>query len=56
MLMDDMSNDVDVKYAAMPERLFVLDSAGLVTYRSEMGPIGFKPDEWRAAIVRLLAG
>lgn len=56
MLLDDMSNEVDRKYAALPERLFVLDPDGVVTYRSEMGPFGFKPEEWRLAIVDRLAG
>ena len=51
MLLDDMENTVDRMYAALPERLFVIDQAGIVTYRSEMGPFGFTPEDWRAAIV-----
>ncbi len=50
MLLDDMDNQVDLKYAAMPERLFVIDAAGIVAYRSEMGPFGFTPEDWRDAI------
>ena len=50
MLLDGMDNDADLKYAAMPERLFVVDPEGNVTYRSEMGPFGFTPDAWRDAI------
>lgn len=52
MLLDDMNNQADLKYAALPERLFVLDPSGVVTYRSEMGPFGFTPDAWRVAIVK----
>ena len=50
MLLDDMDNQADLKYAALPERLFVIDPDGIVTYRSEMGPFGFTPDAWRKAI------
>ncbi len=50
MLLDWMDNQADLKYAALPERLFVIDPSGIVTYRSEMGPFGFTPDEWRNAI------
>ncbi len=50
MLLDDMDNQADLKYAALPERLFVIDPAGIVSYRSEMGPFGFTPDPWRDAI------
>ena len=50
MLLDDMDNQADLKYAALPERLFVIDPDGIVTYRSEMGPFGFTPDAWRDAI------
>ena len=52
MLLDDMDNQADLKYAAMLERLFVIDPSGIVTYRSEMGPFGFMPDTWRDAIVK----
>lgn len=55
MLLDDMANTVDRAYAAMPERLFVIDPDGVVTYRSEMGPFGFTPEDWRDAIGRQLA-
>ena len=50
MLLDGMDNQADMKYAALPERLFVIDRSGVVTYRSEMGPFGFTPDAWRTAI------
>jgi len=51
-LLDGMDNDVDLKYAALPERLFVLDAQGNVAWRSEMGPWGFDVDAWVAEIRR----
>ena len=50
MLLDDMSNQAEEKYVAWPDRLFVLDAAGRVTYHSALGPEGFDVDEWEAAI------
>ena len=50
MLLDDMTNQAEEKYVAWPDRLFVLDAAGLVTYHSALGPEGFDVDEWEAAI------
>jgi hypothetical protein len=50
MLLDNMDNKVDGNYAALPERLYVIDAKGNVAYRSEMGPWGFDAESWRAAI------
>jgi hypothetical protein len=54
-LVDDMTNDVDMKYAALPDRLFLIGADGRVVYRSGPGPWGFKPDELEAAINQYLA-
>ncbi len=49
-LLDNMQNEVDDKYAALPERLYVLDKDGRIYYRSVMGPAGFDVDVWLKAI------
>jgi hypothetical protein len=49
-LIDEMTNTVDRAYAALPDRLYLVDAEGRVAYRSETGPWGFKPDELEAAI------
>jgi type I thyroxine 5'-deiodinase len=54
MLLDDMSNAVDTQYCALPERLFVLDAKGVITYRSEMGPWGFDVDAFTEAIQKVI--
>jgi len=54
-LLDDMSNDVDMKYAALPDRLYLIGSDGRVAYRSGPGPWGFNPDELQLAIKDYLA-
>ncbi len=49
-LIDEMTNTVDRAYAALPDRLYLIDAEGRVAYRSEAGPWGFKPEELEAAI------
>ncbi len=49
-LIDEMSNAVDRAYAALPDRLYLIDAEGRVAYRSEPRPWGFKPQELEAAI------
>ena len=50
-----MTNDVDLKYAALPDRLYLIGADGRVGYRSGPGPWGFKPDELEEAIEKYLA-
>lgn len=50
MLLDNMSNEVDTLYAALPERLYVLDGDGVVTFRTVIGSPGFDVDAWHDAV------
>lgn len=50
MLLDAMTNAVDQLYAALPERLYVIDAVGRIAYRGEPGPWGFDVESWEAAI------
>ena len=50
MLLDDMSNQADALYAALPERLYLLDEAGTVVFRSVVGSPGFDVNAWCEAI------
>jgi hypothetical protein len=53
-LLDEMSNEVDYAYAALPERLYLIDPEGRVAFRGDAGPMGFLPDLLDAAIQELL--
>ena len=53
LLLDNMDNQADFKYAALPERLYLIDAAGKVAHRSGMGPWGFDTEAWRASIAQL---
>ena len=50
MLLDDMDNTVDTLYAALPERLYLLDANGIVEYRTVVGSPGFDVDAWEQSI------
>jgi hypothetical protein len=55
MLLDPLSNEVNQKYAALPERLYVINREGMVTYQSAKGPHGFLIDDWLAALKKQIA-
>ena len=49
-LLDEMTNAVDEAYAALPDRLYVVDADGRIAYRSGPGPMGFHSDDFEQAI------
>jgi thiol-disulfide isomerase/thioredoxin len=55
-LVDTIDDAVGGTYSGMPSRLYLIDPAGTVAYKSGRGPFGFKPAELEQALVLLLAG
>ncbi len=51
---DEMDDAVARRYAAMPERLYLVGRDGRVAYKGGIGPMFFRPKEWEAAIARHL--
>ncbi|MCH8949644.1 MAG: deiodinase [Chloroflexi bacterium] len=49
-LVDDMEDSTDLAYSALPDRLYLIGIDGRIAYRSERGPMGFRPEELEAAI------
>jgi len=45
---DDMNNAANDIFAAWPERLYIVDENGNVTYKGGNGPFNYKPAEVRA--------
>jgi len=54
-LIDDMSNSTDLKYYALPDRLYLIGRDGRIAYRGAPGPFGFVAAELETAIERYLA-
>ena len=53
---DDMSNAANDAYAAWPERLYVIEPDGRITYRGGLGPFDYKPEEVRALLAARFPG
>jgi len=53
-LVDDLANSTEMAYTGWPDRLYVIDRAGKIAYKSPAGPYGFKPAEVEAALKILL--
>ncbi|KAJ8248186.1 hypothetical protein GJAV_G00239280 [Gymnothorax javanicus] len=52
IVVDEMSDVTASKYAAMPERLYVLKS-GVVIYKGKAGPRGYDPEEVRRVLEKI---
>lgn len=53
-LLDEFGNSTESAYTGWPDRLYLIDYAGRVAYKSRPGPFGFKSEELKAAIERML--
>ena len=53
-LVDTIDDRVGATYSGMPSRLYVIDPAGTVAYKSGRGPFGFKPAEMEQSLILLL--
>jgi len=53
-LIDAFGNSTEQAYTGWPDRLYVIDGRGRVSYKAKPGPFGFKSDELRAAIMKLI--
>jgi hypothetical protein len=54
-LVDDMDNSTDLKYYALPDRLYLIGRDGRVAYRGGPGPFGFVAAELEEAIEEYLS-
>ena len=49
-LVDDMEDSTERAYTGWPDRLYVIDRAGRVAFKSPAGPFGFHPDAMAKAL------
>ena len=54
LVVDTMDDRVGRLYSGMPDRLYVVDRDGKVSYKSGRGPFGFKPGEMEQELVLML--
>jgi hypothetical protein len=48
VLVDPMENPANAIYAGWPERIYIVDEAGVIVYKGEPGPFGYHPEELEA--------
>ena len=53
-VLDEFGNSTEAAYTAWPDRLYVIDTQGRITFKSKPGPFGFKADELKAALEKTL--
>ena len=54
LVVDEIDNRVGETYAAIPDRLYVIDREGRIAYRGGPGPFGFNPSEMEQSLLLLL--
>ncbi len=53
-VLDEFGNSTEKAYTGWPDRLYLIDSRGSIAYKAKPGPFGFKSEELRAALVKLV--
>lgn len=53
-VIDGFDNTAEKVYTGWPDRIYLIDMHGRIAYKSRPGPFGFKPEELKAALARLL--
>jgi hypothetical protein len=53
-VLDEFGNSTESAYTGWPDRMYLIDASGRVAYKSQPGPFGFKSDELKAAIERIV--
>jgi hypothetical protein len=54
-VLDEFGNSTESAYTAWPDRLYLIDGAGRVAFKTHPGPFGFKPDDLRHALEKVTA-
>ena len=49
-LIDNFDGATETAYTGWPDRLYLIDRTGRVSYKSKPGPFGFQPEELAAAM------
>lgn len=53
-VLDEFGNVTEKAYTAWPDRLYLIDAAGHVAYKSRPGPFGFNASELRGALAQIV--
>ena len=54
-VLDEFGNSTEQAYTGWPDRIYLVDRQGQISYKSRPGPFGFSADELGAALAKLSA-
>ena len=54
-VLDGFDNSTEKAYTGWPDRIYLIDKAGRIAYKSKPGPFGFKPEELRTALQHVVS-
>jgi type I thyroxine 5'-deiodinase len=52
-LVDGLDDRVEAAYTGWPDRMYLIDRSGRITFKSKAGPFGFHPENLAAALQKL---
>jgi hypothetical protein len=55
-VLDEFGNSTESAYTAWPDRLYLIDAAGKIAYKSKPGPFGFHPGDLQKALQKIVPG
>ena len=53
-VIDGFDNTTERAYTGWPDRIYLIDAKGRIAYKSKPGPFGFKPDELRLNLEKIM--
>ena len=53
-VVDEFGNSTEQAYTGWPDRIYLIGAEGKIAYKSKPGPFGFKAEELRSALVRIV--
>jgi hypothetical protein len=48
LVVDEMDNSANARYAGWPERFYIVDEKGVIAFKGKPGPFGYHPEEVEA--------
>jgi len=52
MVLDNLNDETEAKYRSEPDRLYVIDAAGKIAWKSGLGPFYFDVEGWYEALIK----
>lgn len=54
-VLDEFGNSTEQTYTGWPDRMYLIDASGRIAHKSKPGPFGFKSEELKTALARVVS-